>query len=607
MLVIFSSNWDATRATGQVRLVADLWLEAVSSDASPVSWPPSCSFLQLLHHLKQVLQEIDSGILHPYHARDLAREILDRAHSKPWLTVSFPAEWEVVNAELHELVKVEDCGLSARQKARLLIAAFVGKAESEDPIRCQVDRLAELTTFVEKKPNGEERRTPFEVLNRTVQEITNDLLHRGHSRDFLHDWLPRSVLTDNGKPYLENLTAGGGLGRASAGDYSVLFGTFATQKVPGTDRIRFVAAIPNGWVVSADPLFQSGNCRLAVVKAGRCLDWQAAVQQAREELVRYLGSIPLAKYRFDRTLVDTAAARREPDGPTFVQKSERHLAERSIKNAEQFYGLRQQSCDMQTYAELDRVMYWYEQSRSWDDLGRLIALWTALEFLFGQMDASAVKGIQFGLPAYVVPQYPRLLLLDLRALLNRIEFDWPEDLLARLQATAPRKRLWTTALDKLLAACWEEEATNALLKLVGDYPNVTRKIYRIRRLQHPFKKSTDRPAVWHDIDDFEQGLLNDLRFAYRARNQIVHAAAVKVVQLDRLVQRLNWMLCTTMDVLIHQFANHPSRSLRELHEANLGSYRLWKETIKSLSPPLPLHEILQPACHGLPTRTGGQP
>src|SRR5262249_56972143 len=115
--------------------------------------------------------------------------------------------------------------------------------------------------------------------------------------------------------------------------------------------------------------------------------------------------------------------------PIFVQKHERHLTERSIKNAGQFYELRRKDCNMQTYAEVDRVMYWYEQSRGWDDLGRLIALWTTLEFLFGQLDESAVKGIQIGLPAYVVPQYARLPVLDLRTLLNRIELDWPGDLL----------------------------------------------------------------------------------------------------------------------------------------------------------------------------------
>jgi len=142
---------------------------------------------------------------------------------------------------------------------------------------------------------------------------------------------------------------------------------------------------------------------------------------------------------------------------------------------------------------------------------------------------------------------------------------------------------------------------------VKDYPNLTRKVYRIRRLQHPFKKSTDYPAIWHDIHAFEENLLRDLQFAYRARNEIVHAAAIQIVQLDRLVQRLNWVLCTTMDTLIHQFANHPTRALRELHEANLGSYRLWKETLKSAKAPVPLPDILHPACYGLPTVAGGQP
>ncbi len=510
-------------------------------------------------------------------------------------------------------------------KAVIKSRAFCRTTESESSA-LQSACNSVLTTFIETKPNGEQKTTPFEVLARAVQELTTDLIHRGHSRDFLHDWLPRNVLADNGKPYLENLATGDGLGKTSTGDYSVLFGTFATQKVADTDRIRFVAALSEGWTVPTESPFRSAKYRLAVVRVNHCLDWQAAIEQSREELVRYLGSIPLAVHKFDRTLLDAAAARREPTGPMFIQQNNRRLVERSINGAGHFYSLRQQKCNPQTYAELDRVMYWYEQSRGWDNLGRLIALWTAMEFLFGQLHESAVRGIQISLPAYVVPQYARLLVLDLRTLLNRLSVAVARSLVRRSpgqsnsmrlrsvrrsstsrRATATDKRLKTMALDQLLAACWEKEATNALMKLVKDYPNLTRKIRRIRRLEHPFKKSTEYPAVWHDIDNFEKGLLNDLSFAYRARNQIVHAAAVKVVQLDRLVQRLNWMLCTTMDVLIHQFANHPSHSLKELHEANLGSYRLWKETLKSEDPPLPLLDILNPTCHGCPPVPIGRP
>ncbi len=598
MRVIFSKEWNAARASGQSRLVSELWLESLASDVSPAYWPPLCSSLQLLHNLRHILQEIAKGVLRPYHARDAVREILHRAESKLWFVDAYPVEWELVRAELQELRKAEDRETAVHQSARLLVGAFVDKAENADPIRCQMQVIGQLTL---------DDKTAFEVLARAVGELTNDLNHRGHSRGFLHDWLLRNVLTDSEESYLANLTAGKGLGKATASDYSVLFGTFATLLVPSSDRVRFLDGVPPEWNIPNDSVLADGNYRIALVRAPGCLDWQAAVEQSRGELIRYLGSIPLAKLKFDRAVTEWAAAFREPNGPTFLQKRNRRLLERSIQGASRFYELRQQTCNAQTYAELDRVMYWYEESRGWDDLGRLIALWTALEFLFGQLDESSVKGIQIGVPAYVVPQFARLLILDLRAFLNRIELDWPDDLLSKLQATAPEKRLKTMNLDALLALCWEDTATNPLMPLVKEYPNLTRKVFRIRRLQHPFKKSTDFPAIWHDVHAFEENLLHDIEFAYRARNEIVHAAAIQIVQLDRLVQRLNWVLCTTMDTLIHQLANHPTRALRELHEANLGSYRLWKQTLRSEKSPVPLSDILHPPCHGLPTRIGGQP
>ncbi len=75
MHVIFSSAWDGARAAGQVRLLADLWLEFLATDASPVYWPPLFSTLQLLKNCRQILRDVDRGALKGYHARDVAAEI----------------------------------------------------------------------------------------------------------------------------------------------------------------------------------------------------------------------------------------------------------------------------------------------------------------------------------------------------------------------------------------------------------------------------------------------------------------------------------------------------------------------------------------------------
>src|SRR5208283_4607077 len=105
MFVIPFSRSNPARATGQARFLADLWLETLASDVSPIYWPPLCSFLQLLNNLRNVLQEIDAGTLRQYHAVDLAAEILDRGELKPWLLDAYPVEWEVMKAELQELRK----------------------------------------------------------------------------------------------------------------------------------------------------------------------------------------------------------------------------------------------------------------------------------------------------------------------------------------------------------------------------------------------------------------------------------------------------------------------------------------------------------------------
>jgi hypothetical protein len=94
----------------------------------------------------------------------------------------------------------------------------------------------------------------------------------------------------------------------------------------------------------------------------------------------------------------------------------------------------------------------------------------------------------------------------------------------------------------------------------------------------------------------------DLRFAFRARNTIVHDAAIQIVQIDRLIQRLNWMLCTALDALLYQFARNPTLSLSELHEINTHNFTAWKKRLHPDKPAVPLSEIVDPPRHCLASK-----
>src|SRR5579883_582998 len=590
MHVVFSSVWDLTRAVGQVRLLADMWLEFLATDASPVYWPPLFSTLQLLKNCRQVLQDIDRGVLKGYHGRDVAAEIVERCDEKPWIVKAYPVEWGVVRAGLDRLAAARAEDRVERSRTLRLLGAFVDKAEAADPIRQQRDALTDLVS---------DSKTHYEVIARGIADLTNDLLHRGHSQPYLHGWLLAAVLAHNGQTYLDNFGKAQGLGHTSRGDYEVLLRTFATREVRGNKAIQFTKDVPPGFEVPEDSgLRKTKTARLAVVQVAGCMDWQAAVGRARADLERYLSSTPLERLRFDREISDEAAVRKLPDGPRYYTGENRPLLLRTIKNAERFYGL-QGECNDRTYAELDRVMYWFEQSRERNDLGQLISLWTALEFLFGQSGKKTHVSIAHRLAAYVVPRYARLLVLDLKTFLGRIELAWPGPLLEKMNSSLRDNRFHSTDLHALAKVCCVDDPGNELVPVIQDYPILVRKHRRIFRLMHPWKKSTEYPAVWHDIDRFERALLHDVRYAYRVRNAVVHDAAVEIPRLDRLVQRLNWMLCTAMDSLIFQFAHHPRMDLQGLHEANVGSYHLWKELLKNDKHTVPLDQILSPVCHGL--------
>jgi hypothetical protein len=113
--------------------------------------------------------------------------------------------------------------------------------------------------------------------------------------------------------------------------------------------------------------------------------------------------------------------------------------------------------------------------------------------------------------------------------------------------------------------------TNALKLLLQDYPILRRKFGRVRQLDP--KPQQDMP-IRRALSRFESEVVFDLRFAFRARNTIVHDAAIQIVQIDRLIQRLSWMLCVAPDALLYQFVRNPTLALSELRPTWMWRCRL---------------------------------
>ena len=327
------------------------------------------------------------------------------------------------------------------------------------------------------------------------------------------------------------------------------------------------------------------------------LDRRVASDQAFRYLTRYLHSTRLDHIVFDRTVVDRAAVRIVSNGSTQEVQSGTILSSCKLHNDEEFYAMPTVGRNNSTFAELDRLLYWLEQSVRSDDVGRLIALWTAMEFMFSKTTRSAAASIQDFLPAYLVPNFARELLVDLWAFIEHVpDITLPQFLMDRLevQETGVGRRRKVN-LVKLLLLCLETEATNPLKALIQEYPIILRKFGRVRQLDPT--PQNDMP-IFRVLRRFESEVVFDLRYAYRARNTIVHDAAIQIVQIDRLIQRLNWMLCTALDGLLYQFVHNPTLSLSELHEINKHNFVAWKKRLKGTTA-MPLSEIVDPPRHCL--------
>lgn len=617
MFVVDSSKWHPALAPGQERLLIELWLETQAVDTAALYWPPVCSTFQTLRNLLTTLREVERDILRDYHVRDSAEESLDRLAECEWLKSGYADDQVVLRAVLSRLRDIhkrdEKDGTEdersrkvsqeeARKTATSFLRAFLAKVERDGLVGQQVDHVKRLTADAE---------IPFDVLCRAVGELANDLVHLGHSRDHLHGWMMGTVLKQpvplppNPPQLLDRFDQARTLGQRIAGGCEVLFMVAAPKAVPDSDGIRFLDTMPSNFPLPGGSMFLKTQKRFAVVAVEHTLDRRAATEQAHRHLLRYLHSTRLDHIEFDRSVAKRAAVRFVANGHTQEVGGSWGLPHCELHNDEPFYAIPKPERNESTFAELDRVLYWLEQARRWDDVGRLIALWTALEFLFSKTVQPAAEAIQDLMPAYLVPNYARSLLLDLWAFIEHVPgITLPEDMETDLevQPTGVGKRRKVN-LVKLLAECLKDDATNPLKAIISGYPILVRKYNRVRQLDPTPQQ--DMP-IRRCLSRFEKEITFDIRFAFRARNTIVHDAAIQIVQIDRLIQRMNWMLSTTLDTLLYQFTSNPTLPLSDLHEINKVNFAKWKKRLtESAKPPfegkvaIPLAEIVDPPQAGL--------
>jgi len=596
MYIVDPSRWDTSRDTGQARFVVDAWLEQVSDDVSHLFSLPLYSTLQLFRNLQRTLADVDRGVVESRHVRDMTEEILDRLEQECWLDTTHPHDLGLLREHLRQVQAGHD-QVSIRARFASLLRAFLGKVQGNDPIRCEFEHVQSIAANTAAN---------FSRLERALNELINDLLHAGHSRGFLHRWLLAIVVgAPSSRPYLERLAPSGGLDGSSSRDYEVFFRCQAPPHVPATEEIRFIDSLPCEVVAgltAQSPFLDASVGRFAVVRVAGVCDWLAAVELARDRVRRYFDSTRLEHFRFGRVVEAHAVVRELPSNRIKYADGLRELTSRPLHNDETFYALQNNGVNKAAFAELDRVLYWLERSRQAQDEGRLIALWTALEFLFGIPAKPIASALAEALPAYFAPNYARTLLIDFwRHICHaRIPLGAALERELSVAVTATGRRDRTCHLGSLLRVCIEDEAVNRIKPLIQGYPILVRKWYRVRRLNPAVvPAATNKRAIYTDIEALERQLAFDIRTCYRARNMIVHDAANNLGQIDRLSQWLSWLLSTAVDTLLYQYCRNPSLSLIDLHQANLASYERWKTDLADPQRPVVASDVLSPRTYFL--------
>lgn len=585
MYVVNSTKWDASRVVGQERLLADAWLEAVSDDCSPTCWPPLFSVVQLLRNLVSILNEIDRGTLRPYHLKHGCEELLARLDEGTWLDGQFIHDMSFLKEKLRwarDRTKETADDVRARSEALSFLKAFVNKVEASVPWKRQIESIADHTG---------DASTRFQVIIRAVGELTNDLMHKGHSRAHLNRWILKAIVrravTDN---YLELFRIAPSLHDTRKG-FEVLLQVASPERVIDSSVIGFSKDKPADWALDPDSVFlKDARSRYAIVQIERARDGYAAIAYARAILSRYLWSMKFHHIEFDRALSKHAAVREI--GATYVNEDSqpRHLDQHTLWNSDKLEAIDPKYRNHGTFHALDRILYWIEQTRRVEPVAALISEWTALEFLFSVQELRDLDAVEQFVPAYLAPKYPRLLLVDFWKFLLHIRPSFSDDLKAQIEFRDPKRPNGrpTCNFVKLLEACLEEDATNPIRPLVSDYPLLIAKWRRVCRLKPGSTSLTE------DVEKFRERLVFDIRTCYRARNTVVHDAAMTVSENLRMLQRLNWMLCTCVDQVLFMFSRNTRLSMIDLHRCTSASWHKWQEVIEDNTSACSPEQVVNP-------------
>ncbi len=594
MYIVYLNNWDLARCVGQERLLVDAWLELAADDVSPLHAGCLYSAFQLLTDLEGVVKDVDRDILNNYHITQLATEILDRLDRETWIERCYPNDLPVLKDRLREVAD-RAADPAARGQFYSALRAMLQKIGRETVLREQILYISDLVS---------NPATHFQRIVRATAELTNDLLHFGHSRAHLHRWILRTVVGDDSSTTYRDLFRNAQhLTTAMPRPYRVLFHVFTPPAIANTAQIEFSDAAPPEFHLDANsPLALVAAGRFARVTVAAAFDHTAAVERGTKLLQRYLCSNRFANLDFNRAVSTYCAVKEQAADYTMCISGLRRLTERRLHNDDAFYGLPPDRRNEATFSELDRIIYWLEQSWLSEPIGTLISQWTVLEFLCSTAGKSAPEAIQALVPVYIAPQYPRLLLLDFWRFIvrSRVAIPQPVQQLLGIAGLPPREAESACNLQELFRLAIEPDAVNQILPFIQDYPILVYKWRRVTRLNPGMQAAgANHATVWDDVSELERTVVFNLQTFYRIRNSIVHDAEIDVLQLDRVCQRLNWLLCATVDTILHQFTRNPSLRLTELHDVNSRWYTAWKEKLRDHGHPVNLTEVLNPRVHFL--------
>lgn len=560
-----------------------------TSDRSPLtSFVLRTSITELLREIVELSILVETGQVKSGSLGSLGEEVLYHLKVNRLLDHDFPEDVELLREIFTRNTNSND--FQQWKTVRIVAAAFLSKLEAVDLVRSYHQNLRLML---------EGGRASYEKIRVATRTLVTELLAKGYSLRYLHQWGYGVFVCDEEPDFLarfDRIQTELGRREEMSFDCVLKFRLPATVDFPLTPfEITDESILDER--CERDPedresckeFFRSG---LSFVKISlRAMDRHAAAEKAHKMLADQLTLWRLVKHDYDPGIPHEVLVIEEDRSQARVIDQVNVSRPLRVGNLGMFIQ-QQHNCETDARDSIARALHWVRLAAESPRETRLTTLWSALEALVaGRSKPHTMESITESVSA--------ILGLDImRRRLNYVLQSLEQRLRSKTSTLA--KEQVAPALSDLLKGDASDQfklwsaATESLDELLALH-DARDEWFKAEYSWLAAAKDEEKRLVYRFLGEFAESVRMSLFRLYRLRNDLTHQAAVDPQGLDHATSVIGHYLNAILNSLIYAITKNPALSMDELVHCHVWTFEQLQKKLRSESlTGLDLKDVISP-------------